>query len=224
MSSSLTYSQRVAHTLKQMLLDGQLAPGDRLNEVALSTTMGLSRAPIREALHMLVAEGLVVNRPQRGKFITSLTEQEIRNSFFVGGVLEGAAAAVCAQDFDQRDFQHMEAVLQTIHELILRGGTMQQLAPLDTAFHDIIFSRINNPLLVEVSRHSCLRISKLLFYRHWLNAYTPEEFYLRHVQVLDALRSREAHTIEQCLRAHYGESGKRLSRYGAPPAPQEVRM
>ena len=91
---------------------------------------------------------------------------------------------------------------------------MPDLAPLDTDFHAIIFSRINNPLLVDVSRHSCLRISKLLFYRHWLAAYTPQEFYQRHVVVLEALRGRDPQTIENCLRNHYMDSGRRLSRFG----------
>lgn len=212
---STTYSQKVAQTLKEMLLDGKLVPGDRVNEAALAAMLGISRAPIREALHMLVAEGLVVNRPQRGKFITSLTPQEICNSFFVGGVLEGAAAAACAQDFDERDFDHMALVLARMQELVQQNKGMQDLAPLDTDFHGIIFSRINNPLLVDVSRHSCLRISKLLFYRHWLAAYTPEEFYQRHEVVLAALRTRDPQTIENCLRHHYMDSGRRLARFGA---------
>ena len=209
-----TYSQKVAHTLKQMLLDGTLAPGDRVNEVALATRLGMSRAPIREALHMLVTEGLVVNRPQRGKFITTLTPQEIRNSFFVGGVLEGAAAAVCARSFVEDDFARMEQTLAQMRELMAQGQGISAMAPLDTAFHGHIFSRINNPLLVEVSRHSCLRISKFLLYRRWLYAFTPVEFYERHALLLDVLRTREPHTIEQVLREHYLESGERLARFG----------
>ena len=214
MPENRTYSQKVVHTLKQMLLDGKLAPGDRVNEAALATELGLSRAPIREALHMLVAEGLVVNKPQRGKFITSLTPNEIRNSYFVGGVLEAAAAAVCARDFDSNDFERMGHVLAEMRKQVDQGLRMQELAPLDTAFHEIIFSRINNPLLVDVSRHSCLRVSKFLFYRHWLAVYTPEEFYQRHVRVLETLLTREPQLIEACLREHYMESGCRLARFG----------
>lgn len=211
MNEARTYSQKVAHTLKQMLLEGRLASGDRVNEAVLATELGLSRAPVREALHMLVAEGLVVNRPQRGKFITSLTPQEIRNSYFVGGVLEGAAAAACAHCFTEEDFTHMDGVLQQMRHTMDSGGSMRDLAPLDTAFHDIIFSRVNNPLLEEVSRHSCLRISKFLLYRQWLEAFTPQEFCQRHQHVLEALLTRTPQTIEACLREHYMDAGQRLA-------------
>lgn len=220
MAQAPTYSQKVTQTLKQMLLEGRLRPGQRVNEVALSDELGISRAPIREALHMLVAEGLVVNRPQRGKFITALTPQEIRNSYFVGGVLEGAGAAQCAQHFEQQDFDHLTEVMQrmeaVVKHAIAGNAAMQELAPLDTAFHAIIFSRINNPLLAEVSRHSCLRVSKFLLYPHWLNLYTPQEFCQRHQRVLDALRTRDPKCIENCLREHYTEAGDRLAPFGIP--------
>lgn len=215
MQHNITYSQKVAHTLKQMLLDGELSPGDRVNEVSLATRLGMSRAPIREALHMLVTEGLVINKPQRGKFITALTPQEIRNSFFVGGVLEGAAAAASAQAFNERDFASMEQTLVQMRALKEQGQGVAAMAPLDTAFHGHIFSRLDNALLEEVSRHSCLRISKFLLYRHWLDAFTPAEFYARHVALLDVLRTRTPSAIEQALREHYRESGERLAEYGA---------
>ena len=214
MTTPRTYSQQVVLALKQMLLDGKLSPGDRVNEVALSTDLGVSRAPVREALHMLVAEGLVVNRPQRGKFITSLSPDEIRNSYFVGGVLEGAAAAACAQCFDDRDFARLTEVVAQMRRSVELGFGIHALAPLDTDFHGIIFSRINNPLLVEVSRHSCLRVSKFLYYRHWLSAYTPDEFCQRHQVVLEALRGRDARHIETVLREHYQDSGQRLAPFG----------
>lgn len=208
------HSRHIADTLKRMLFDGKLNPGARLSETALSAELGFSRAAVREALQMLMAEGLVVNPPHQGKRIAALTPDEIRNSYFVGGVLEGAAAAVFAHEFNADDFRHMDEILSQMHALLRQGRGMPEFAPLDVAFHNRIFSRIDNPLLVQIARHSCLRISKLLLYRHWLAVYTPKEFYRRHVEVLAALRSRNPQLIETCLRNHYIESGRRLSRFG----------
>ena len=216
MTHYATYSEQVAETLKQMLLEGRLSPGDRVHETALAEQLGISRAPIREALHMLVTEGLIIHRPQRGKFIMTLTPQEICNSYFVGGVLEGAAAAACCRDFDREDFRRMEEVVTGIRKRVEENRDMREIAPLDTDFHGIIFSRINNPLLVDISRRSCLRISKILFFRHWLTIYTPMEFYQRHAHLLQVLRTRAPGDIETALRAHYEESGRRLSRFGTP--------
>ncbi len=211
MAPALTYSEKVANFLKDMLLTGRLSPGDRVNEVALATELGVSRAPIREALHMLVAEGLVINKPQRGKFITPLTPEEIRNSYFIGAVLEGAAAAQCANNFNEDDFTRMQSIVAKMQNGAEKDYHMDRLAPLDTDFHNVIFDRINNPTLRDICKDSCLRISKFLLFRHWQHAYNPQEFYERHEKVFQAIRLRNALGIESIIREHYIESGKRLS-------------
>lgn len=213
MSNCVTYSEQVVEALKTMLLKGALKPGDRVNEANIADELGISRAPVREALHMLTTEGLIEIRPQKGKFIVKLTQKEVHNSFFVGGVLEGAAAAACCQEFTEDDFLQMTAVLNQMQAAAKDGLGTQALAPLDTAFHQKIFIRVNNPLLEELSRRSCLRISKFLLFRHWQQAYSPQEVYLRHCEVLEALKKRDPQHIENCLRAHYNDSGKRLASY-----------
>lgn len=214
MSNCVTYSEQVVEALKRMLLNGELVPGDRVNEARIAEELSISRAPVRDALHMLTAEGLIEIRPQKGKFITHLTAQEVRNSYFVGGVLEGAAAAACCNNFTEQDFAQLADVLQAMEEAQSLGTVA--LAPLDTAFHQIIFSRVNNPLLEDLSRRSCLRISKFLLFRHWQRVYTPEDILARHREVLEVLKTRNAHDIEDCLRAHYMDSGHRLAPFGMP--------
>lgn len=211
MSNCVTYSEQVVEALKTMLLKGELAPGDRVNEAKIAEELGISRAPVREALHMLTTEGLIEIRPQKGKFITKLSSREVQDSYFVGGVLEGAAAAACCQQFTDDDFIQMEEVLNQMHENAVHRRGIAAQAPLDTAFHQIIFTRVNNPLLEELSRRSCLRISKFLLFRHWQDVYSPHEVYQRHCEVLEVLKTRDPGHIESCLRAHYMDSAHRLS-------------
>jgi len=78
MSSIKTYSAQVIEYIKDAILRGELNPGDKVNEAHLALRLSISRAPIREALQMLVQEGLIISIPQRGKFITSLTAKEIQ--------------------------------------------------------------------------------------------------------------------------------------------------
>lgn len=211
MSNCVTYSEQVVEALKTMLLKGELTPGDRVNESRIAEELGISRAPVREALHMLTTEGLIEIRPQKGKFITRLSPKEVQDSYFVGGVLEGAAAAACCQHFTDNDFAQMEAVLAQMRNNAVHNRSIAAQAPLDTAFHQIIFMRVNNPLLEELSRRSCLRISKFLLFRHWQEVYSPHEVYQRHREVLDVLNTRDPGHIEACLRAHYIDSAHRLS-------------
>merc|ERR1711879_1105419 len=80
----LTYSEQVAEYIKQSILEGELSPGDQVKEVLLSKKLGISRAPIREALQILAREGLIHSEPQKGKYIKSLTSKQIEDSYFIG--------------------------------------------------------------------------------------------------------------------------------------------
>lgn len=211
MSNCVTYSEQVVESLKGMLLKGELSPGDRVHEAKIAEELGISRAPVREALHMLTTEGLIEIRPQKGKFITRLSPKEVQDSYFVGGVLEGAAAAACCLHFTDADFAQMEEVLAQMRDNATQNRGIAAQAPLDTAFHQVIFTRVNNPLLEELSRRSCLRISKFLLFRHWQEVYSPQEVYQRHCEVLEVLKTRASRQIEACLRAHYMDSADRLS-------------
>lgn len=218
-----TYCDQITEYIKGRILAGEFAPGDKLNEVLLAARLSISRAPIREALQLLVQEGLVVSIPQRGKFIAALTSKEIRNSYFTGGVLEGAAAASTIHLFTDEDFTRLRALVDAMAETVAEDGDMDRLAELDTAFHGIIFSRTDNDLLVELSRRSCQGLSKFLLFRHWRTVFTPQEVLERHRTVLEALLTRDPAHIERTIRDHYKDSGRRMARWGtdysAPQAP-----
>ncbi len=84
-----TYKDQVIDHIYQLLLDGELGPGDQLKESLLAEQMGISRAPIREAMKELIMNGLVDYRPQVGNFIPVLSPKEIVDSYTTRGVLEG---------------------------------------------------------------------------------------------------------------------------------------
>lgn len=88
-----TYSGQVVEFIKRCILDGELAPGEQVKEVTLSERLGISRAPIREALQILTQDGLITSEPQKGKYIRKMTRQEIENEYEIGGILEGAGVA-----------------------------------------------------------------------------------------------------------------------------------
>lgn len=214
-----TYSHQITEYIKERILAGEFAPGDKVNEVLLASRLSISRAPIREALQLLVQEGLIVSTPQRGKSIATLTSKEIRNSYFTGGVLEGAAAASTIHMFTDDDFARLKAVVDSMADCVARDGDMDELATLDTAFHDVIFSRTDNQLLVELSRRACQGISKFLLFRYWRTAFTPEEVLRRHKVVLEAMLTRDPVFIESAIRNHYVDSGRRMARWGTDMMP-----
>ena len=80
--------EQVANRLRQMLVEGSIAPGAKLNERELSEVLNVSRTPLREAIKMLAAEGLVELLPNRGAIAVELTEADVRNTFEVMAGLE----------------------------------------------------------------------------------------------------------------------------------------
>jgi DNA-binding GntR family transcriptional regulator len=215
MSSIKTYSAQIIEYIKDSILRGELGPGDKVNEAHLASRLSISRAPIREALQMLVQEGLIVAIPQRGKFITSLTAKEIQDSYFTGGVLEGAAVASTVDQFTERDFSKLQNIIDQMKQMAENGENRDKLAPLDNSFHDILFSKTDNNLLVELSHRSCRGISKFLFFKHWRKQFTTKENSERHQAVLDVLRTKNPVAVENCIRRHYKEAGERMKKFGS---------
>ena len=214
MTGIKTYSEQISEYIKQAILNGELNPGDKVNEVHLASRLSISRAPVREALQTLVQDGLIVSIPQRGKFIAALTAKEIRDSYFIGGVLEGAVVASTIDEFTEKDFLRLQDILERMKHLARNGDSRDRFAPLDNEFHDILFSKTDNSLIVELSRRSCRGVSKFLLFKYWRDIFTTAEIYERHKVILDVLRTKDPVAIEQCLREHYIDAGRRMMRYG----------
>src|SRR4051812_13393540 len=104
--------QEVADTLRERIFSGQLAPGSFLDELALCETLEISRTPLREALKVLTAEGLVRHEPRRGCFVNKVTEQDLDEIFPVIALLEGRCAYEAARNATDADL----AALATLHE------------------------------------------------------------------------------------------------------------
>ncbi|SIO40707.1 GntR family transcriptional regulator [Halodesulfovibrio marinisediminis] len=214
MSAVKTYSEQIIVYIKDAILTGKLHPGDKVNEVVVATELSISRAPVREALQMLVKEGLITSIPQRGKFITALTAKQIRDSYFTGGVLEGAAVSSTISEFSEKDFENLQHIVDDMKKVVEHGENGTSMAELDDRFHDILFSKNTNDLISELARRSCQGISKFLLFRYWKDLFTLEAVYERHNHLLEVLRSRDVVAIENAIREHYIESGKRMERYG----------
>jgi DNA-binding GntR family transcriptional regulator len=214
MITKQTYSDQVAEYIKERILDGELAPGNQVKEMILAERLGISRAPVREALQILMREGLISSEPQRGKFIRALTGKEIKDTYFIGGVLEGAAIALSLDRFTEEDLTALQDMLGTMRATAATATSMLDFASLDNEFHDMLLARADNPGLTELARRTCLNISKFLFYNRWRSLFTPEEYCLRHEAILAAVRGKDPVRVEQTLRDHYRESGERMARYG----------
>lgn len=210
-----TYSEQVANYIRNLILDDKLLPGAPVEEATIAKELSISRAPVREAMQILIREGLLEAHPQKRKYVKKLTAKQIKNSYFAGGVLEAAAVAKALQDYTKKDITELERIVKAMRNIATQNGSISDQVPLDTDFHDILFSRIDNALIVELCKRSCQGISKFLLYKHWVKIYTPEEVVERHKIIVDALKTKDPDKVEQVLREHYVSSGERMAKYGA---------
>jgi DNA-binding GntR family transcriptional regulator len=102
---------RIADELKQLIYDGEFAPGERLNEAALALRMGTSRGPIREAVRVLAGWGLVTPSPNRGVFVRQLSVREMLEVYDLRALVFGFAAGLAAGRATKVDNREMAALL-----------------------------------------------------------------------------------------------------------------
>jgi DNA-binding GntR family transcriptional regulator len=216
-----TYSEKVANYIKVRILNGNLSPGDPIKETDIASQLSISRAPVREAMLILLREGLIEIHPQRGKKVTSLSAKQIKNSYFTGGVLEAAAVAQAIERYTDKDIAQLDGIISKMKQVADKNGSVSDQAPLDKAFHDLLFSRIDNELIVELCRRTCQGISKFLLYRQWVKLFPAIKVYERHKEIVDALKTKDPQVIEVVIRNHYVESGERMSVFGADMSKDE---
>jgi len=105
-------SEEVVGAIKDAIRRGAIQPGQRLVETDIAAQMRVSKAPVREALRQLQAEGLVENYPQRGSFVVGLSDQDMWEIATLRSELEGMALELAAQRIDAEGLQQMEDLLQ----------------------------------------------------------------------------------------------------------------
>lgn len=140
-----TLRENIAEVLLDAILSGKFKPGDRLNESELGRRLQVSRAPIREALHQLQEQGLVMNQPRRGMFVISLTDQDIDKINSLRLILESEALLLCRVNLMP---QNERKLLQQLDRMERTGPTSALEAQrMDLGFHRLIWSQTGNEYL-----------------------------------------------------------------------------
>jgi DNA-binding GntR family transcriptional regulator len=151
MSGRASLSRVVSEQIRGRILDGSLKPGERLVEDRLSSELGVSRVPVREALRSLSAEGLVTLLPRRGATVVEVTPEDVAELVEVRALLEGLNARLAAQ-------RHDPGIVAQLQDTLERGnaaagnGTAEALARLNAEFHERLAEASRNSVLSDVMR------------------------------------------------------------------------
>ncbi len=200
-----TYSTQVGQFIRTLIQSSVLKPGDQIKEVELAKELGISRAPIREALQVLVQDGLITSEPQKGKSVKLLSPKEVIYGYEVSGILEGAGIASSIDMWTEEDFADLQDLVDIMEIKCKRGNNLECLSDLDDKFHTTILQHCDNLQLITAARLASSNISKFLCYNYWITAFSPKQFYERHRKVFDILLTKNKVDIEIALREHYAE-------------------
>ena len=149
MNEYLPLRDVVFNTLRQAILKGELAPGERLMEIQLAEKLGVSRTPIREAIRKLELEGLVLMIPRRGAEVARISEKSMRDVLEVRRSLEELAIELACQRMTDEEFKELQRAQEAFKSAVEHGSAME-IAETDEAYHDIIYNSTGNmSLLVE---------------------------------------------------------------------------
>ncbi len=204
-----TYKDQVIDYVYQLLLSNELKPGDQLKETVLAGQMGISRAPIREAMKELIINGLVDYRPQVGNFIPVFSPKQIVDSYTTRGVLEGYAVMEVCDQFSAEELEKLESLVDQMEGYANRKNR-KMVIEVGGEFHDLLVSKNNNVQLLEYTDRLSLKLH-ILFFKYWGKLYTPAEIGRRHREIVDSVKSQQRDQIERVVRQHYVETGAKIA-------------
>ncbi len=196
----LALHEQVAQRLRPMLVEGRIAPGAKLNERELSELLKVSRTPLREAIKMLAAEGLVELLPNRGAIAVSLTEEDVRHTFEVMAGLEGQAGELAAQRITPEEL----AEIQAMQFEMMAAFTRRDLSTyygINARIHRAISAAAKNPVLSQVYEQVNARLQALRFRSNQDGAKWKRAM-KEHEKMIDALQAHDSAGMRAILVTH----------------------
>ncbi|MFN4360882.1 MAG: GntR family transcriptional regulator [Hylemonella sp.] len=191
--------EEVAELLRQRIFKRELEPGSWIDELKIAEDYGISRTPLREALKVLAAEGLVTMKVRRGAYVTEVNEKDMRDIYHLLGLLESDAAGVVAARASAEQLRD----LQSIHEE-LEGATAQRerFFEVNERFHmrllDIADNRWRNQMVADLRK-----VMKLNRHHSLFKSGRIAESLTEHRAIMTALQARDATAATRAMLAHF---------------------
>lgn len=193
-------SESLVVALRDMIVDGKLAAGERINEVHLAASLGVSRTPLREALGYLVAEGALTVVPRIGYFVCPLTLEEFQQIYPIRGILDPEALRLAGIPSADRLEQ-----LESLNRKLVKAREVEKVLSLDDAWHLELLAECPNKVLIDLIKQFMRRTHRyeIALMRERRNVRSTSN---DHEKVLAALRARDLDAACHALRRNM-ESG-----------------
>ncbi len=204
-NNNLPARERVYEHLKSTILSGHIHPGEKLTEESLAKILGVSRTPVREALHKLESEGLIKPRKKRGFIVSRDSREEVEELFELRSILEGYTLRLISQNLSEDTLNQLDSFIRNAEESLKRGK-IEEVFKWNTRFHDLLHDLVVHKtrlyrLIVNIRKY-------VLRYRKDTLRYPDggRRSVEGHKKILLALRLRDPNLCERIMREHIEEA------------------
>lgn len=208
--------QQVYDTIRMKIIRNELKPGTRLHEEELSMQMGISRAPLREALNMLAIDGFATMTPRKGAVVRAISKEDIEQIWEMRDILEPNAAVLSMNNIPKEKLLEIQALLNNTLE---HPDRFEAYVNSDIALHSLFIDYLSNKFYVEILK----KIKDHSLRMRWnaeCNAENPNPAAVviatkEHLAILDAFMEKDAEKLKTSVHNHIVQSKIRTMKIGS---------
>jgi DNA-binding GntR family transcriptional regulator len=194
--------------IRTSILEGHIAPGERLLEMQLAAELGISRGPLREALHLLEKDGIIFSVPRRGKFVHTFDLKAIDEVYSLRRVLETFAARLAVERMTDEGYERLRLAYQRMGEAA-HAENDQRLSREDIAFHRELIELAEHDLLKRAWLENIDGKLQILLNVTTQTHHRLQDALERHKLILEAAGTRDARLMQKVVERHIDQAWKR---------------
>lgn len=208
MADSYSLRGRVFTRLREDILTGRYKENDELKEVNIGKDLGVSRTPVREALRQLELEGLVRIIPNKGAYVTGISDQDIEDIFVIRSYLEGLCAAWACKNISKEQLESLEEII-FLARFHVEKEHFEQVVELDNRFHQLLYAASGSRILSHVLNdyHHYAQRARVVNLSETERA---KQSISEHENIVAAIKKKDAAAAEKYAHEHIEASIQRM--------------
>lgn len=203
---------RVFEKIREDILSGKYKENDELREVAIGEELGVSRTPVREAFRQLELEGLIKIVPNKGAYVTGITNKDVHDIYMIRSLLEGLAARLATENITEEQMEEMEENVY-LAEFHCNKGHVEQMTQMDNRFHELLYeasdSKMLEHLLKDFHQYVVRYRQKTL-----ANLGRGKASNNEHRQIMEAIKDKNGQLAEELAHTHIINAYESMSSRG----------
>lgn len=209
-----TRAEHVFRCIQSAIVTGEIKPGSKISEPELARTYGISRGPLREAIHRLEGQRLLVRVPHVGARVVSLSHTELVELYQIRESLEGMACRLAAERMSVAEIEALRQVLDT-HERdsAFQAGLGYYQQEGDYDFHYRIIQGSGNQMLTRLLCDELYQLVRMYRIQFSSTPNRPRMAFAEHHRILDAIAERDGELAELLMRRHIGASRRNIEQH-----------